>query len=318
MPPPWHPDPVGHDHGHDHHHHAPGPDADRRVLGAALALIATFMVAEVVAGLIADSLALLSDAAHMLTDAASIALALVAATLAARPATGRLTFGWGRAEVLSAAINGAALVVLALVISVDAVRRLVDPPDVEGGIVLVVGALGAVVNVGAAWLLARAQRQSLNVAGARAHVLADLYGSLAAITAGAVVVLGGSSIVDPIASLVVVALMLRSGSSLLRRAGHVLLEGAPAGLDAEEVGMAMARHEGVSEVHDLHLWEVTSGFPALAAHVMVPPDTDCHAVRRELQRLLEERFEIGHVTLQVEHGARADDAPLQIRAPSSR
>lgn len=311
---------MGHAHHPEHdHHHAPAPDADRRVLGAALALIATFMVAEVVAGLLADSLALLSDAAHMLTDAASLALALVAATLAARPVTGRMTFGWGRAEVLSAAINGAALVVLALVITIDAVRRLVDPPQVEGGIVLVVGVLGAVVNVAAAWLLARAQRQSLNVAGARAHVLADLYGSVAAITAGALVLAGTSSIVDPLASLVVVALMLRSGTALLRRAGTVLLEGAPAGLDAEQVGMAMAREPGVTEVHDLHLWEVTTGFTALAAHVMVPPDTDCHAVRRRLQAMLQERFALAHVTLQVEHGARDDDAPIQIAtAPSPR
>ena len=313
---------MAHDHHHPehghHHHHAPGPDADRRVLGAALALIATFMVAEVVAGLLAGSLALLSDAAHMLTDAASLLLALIAATLAARPVTGRMTFGWGRAEVLSAAVNGAALVVLALVISIDAARRLLDPPEVEGGIVLVVGAIGAAVNVAAAVLLARAQRQSLNVAGARAHVLADLYGSVAAISAGALVLAGASSVVDPLASLVVVALMLRSGSALLRRAGRVLLEAAPAGLDAEEVGMAMAREQGVREVHDLHLWEVTTGFPALAAHVMVPPDVDCHEVRRRLQRVVHDRFGIEHVTLQVEHGAREDAAPLQITAPSPR
>jgi cobalt-zinc-cadmium efflux system protein len=276
------------------------------VLVAALVLIATFMVVEVVAGIVAGSLALLSDAAHMLTDTAAIGLALVAATLAARPATSTLTFGWRRAEILSAAVNGAALVVLAGVLLVSAVRRLADPPEVTGAIVLVVGITGAGVNVAAAWLLSRAERRSLNVEGARAHVLADLYGSIAATTAGAAILLGASSLVDPVAALVVVGLMLRSGTRLLLDAGRVLLEATPAGLDGDEVGMAMAREPGVEEVHDLHLWEVTSGFPALAAHVMVAPDVDCHAVRRRLQLMLGERFGVDHVTLQVEHGARAN------------
>src|SRR3954468_18899858 len=288
-------------HSHEHHHHAVAPDADRRRLAVALALILGFMVVEVVAGLLADSLALLSDAAHMLTDAASLSLALVAARLAARPPSGRFTFGLGRAEILSAQINGAALLVLAGVIAIEAVQRFSQPPDVEGGVVLVVGLLGAVVNVAAAWQLARAERRSLNVEGARAHVVTDLYASLGAAAAGALVLAFGFLEADAIAALVVAALMLRTAWSLLRDSGLVLLEGTPRDLDSDAVGRALARHAGVVEVHDLHVWEVTSGFPALAAHVLVAAGDDCHGIRRELEHVLDERFGIHHTTLQVEH-----------------
>jgi cobalt-zinc-cadmium efflux system protein len=288
-------------HPHEHHHHGVSPDADRRRLAAALALILSFMVAEVVAGLVASSLALLSDAAHMLTDAGSLALALVAARLAARPPTGRFTFGLGRAEILSAQINGAALLVLAGVIAIEAVQRFSNPPDVEGGIVLVVGLLGAVVNVAAAWQLARAERRSLNVEGARAHVVTDLYASLGAALAGLIILLTGFTEADPIAALVVSALMLRSGWALVRDSVTVLLEGSPEGVRTEDVGRALAGAPGIVEVHDLHVWEVTSGFPAIAAHVLVGPGDDCHARRRELELLLADRFGIEHSTLQVEH-----------------
>jgi cobalt-zinc-cadmium efflux system protein len=292
-------------HHHDHHHHAIAPDADRRRLAIALALILGFLVAEVVAGILADSLALLSDAAHMLTDAAALALALLAARLAARPPSGRFTFGLGRAEVLSAQINGAALLLLAGVLAFEAVRRLSSPPDVEGWIVVVVGLLGAAVNIAVAWQLARAERRSLNIEGARAHVLADLYASLGAATAGAVILLTGFREADPIAALLVSALMVRSGWRLLRDASTVLLEGSPAGVRPEDVGTAIASAPGIVEVHDLHVWEVTSGFPALAAHVLVRPGDDCHGRRRELEALLEERFGIHHTTLQVDHEAEA-------------
>jgi cobalt-zinc-cadmium efflux system protein len=295
----------GHAHAHAHsghaHSHAPSADADRRWLTAALALILAFMAAEVVAGLLASSLALLSDAAHMLTDAGSLALALVAARLATRPPSSRFTFGLGRAEILSAQINGASLLVLAGVIVVEGVRRLADPPDVDGAIVVVVGLAGAAVNVGAAWCLSRAERQSLNIAGARAHVLMDLYASLGAAAAGAVVLLTGAAVADGIVALLLAALMLRSGWQLLRDSGRVLLEGAPAGIDPDAVGRALAGHRGVCEVHDLHVWEVTSGFPALAAHVLVRPGADCHGLRRDLEALVHERFGIHHTTLQVDH-----------------
>ena len=286
--------------------HAPSADADRRWLTVALALIAGFMGVEVAAGLLAGSLALLSDAAHMLTDAAAIGLALVAARLAARPAAGAFTFGFGRAEILSAQVNGAALFVLAGVIAVEGVRRLGSPPHVEGTIVIAVGAVGALVNVAAFWALSRSERQSLNVAGARAHVLADLYGSGAAIVAGVVISSGGPAQVDAVAALTVAALMLRSGWSLLHASARVLLEAAPRGIDPDEVGHALASHKGVVEVHDLHVWEVTAGFPALAAHVVVGGDDDCHGCRRELQALLRERFGIRHTTLQVDHVSWSD------------
>jgi cobalt-zinc-cadmium efflux system protein len=292
-------------HAHHHHHHAPSADADRRWLAVALALIVAFMAVEVVAGLLASSLALLSDAAHMLTDAGAIGLALVAARLAARPAAGLFTFGLGRAEILSAQINGAALLVLAGVIALEAIRRLFAPPDVDGAFVVAVGLLGAAVNVAAAGALGRAERRSLNVEGARQHVLTDLYASLSAAAAGAVVLLGGFDRADGVAALFVALLMLRSGWGLLRESGRVLLEGAPTGMDPQAIGRALATEPGVVEVHDLHVWEVTSGFPALAAHVLVRPGEDCHAVRRRMQHVLSDRFHIAHVTLQVDHAPEA-------------
>jgi cobalt-zinc-cadmium efflux system protein len=290
-----------HDHSHAGHSHAPSADADRRWLTVALLLIAGFMGVEVVAGILSGSLALLSDAAHMLTDAASIGLALVAARLVARPASGAFTFGFARAEILSAQVNGAALFVLAGVIAVEGIGRLGSPPSVAGPVVVVVGVIGAFVNIASFWALSRSERRSLNVEGARAHVLADLYGSCAAIVAGAVIAAGGPAQADAIAALTVAALMLRSGWSLLRASARVLLEAAPEGIDPDEVGFALASQAGIVEVHDLHVWEVTSGFPALAAHVMVQPDDDCHARRRELQTLLRDRFGIRHTTLQVDH-----------------
>ena len=291
-----------HGHAHAHaHSHAPAADADRRWLGVALGLILAFMAVEVVAGLLADSLALLSDAAHMLTDAGSIGLALVAARLAARPPGGRFTYGLGRAEILSAQVNGAALLVLAGVIAWEAVRRMGDPPDVEGLVVLVVGLVGAGVNVGAAWALSRAERRSLNVEGARAHVFVDLYASLGAALAGLLVLTAGLERADVVVALLVAALMVWSGFGLLRQATRVLLEASPSGIDPDAVGNALASQPGVSEVHDLHVWEVTSGFTALSAHVLVPANEDCHARRAELELLLADRFGLEHTTLQVEH-----------------
>jgi len=294
----------GHAHSHAGHAHAASADADRGKLILALGLIAGFMVVEIVAGLLAGSVALLSDAAHMVTDAGSIALALTAVRLAARPVTAGFTFGLKRAEVLSAQLNGAALLVLAAVLAWESVGRLGDPPEVEGGIVIVVGVLGAVVNVAAAWSLARAERRSLNVEGARQHVLTDLYGSLAAILAGVLVVLAGVQEADPIAALIVVALMLRSGWGLVRASSRVLLEAAPEGLDTAAIGRALCSHPGIVEVHDLHVWELTTDFPALSAHVLVAPGDDCHGRRVELERLLRERFSIAHTTLQVDHEHR--------------
>jgi cobalt-zinc-cadmium efflux system protein len=287
-------------HSHAHHHHTVAPDADRRRLAAALALILGFMVAEIVAGLIAGSLALLSDAAHMLTDAGAIALALFAARLARRPASGGFTFGFRRAEILSAQLNGATLVALAVVIVWEGVRRLGDPPEVEGLAVLAVAIVGIAVNLAATRVLAGSERRSLNVEGAFQHVLTDLFAFIATAIAGAVVLITGFSRADGIAALFVAALMLRSGYGLLRDSGRVLLEAAPPSLDPEEIGRVLAAQNHVVEVHDLHVWEVTSGFPTISAHVTVRAGCDTQAHRRELADLLRERFGISHSTLQVE------------------
>ncbi|WP_326579427.1 cation diffusion facilitator family transporter [Actinacidiphila glaucinigra] len=291
-----------HEHGHGHGHaHGVAENADRRWLGLALCLIAGFMAVEVVVGLLVGSLALLSDAAHMLTDAASIVLALVAMRLAARPARGGFTYGLKRAEILSAQANGITLLLLAAWLAYEAVRRLVSPPDVAGGPVLVTALAGVVVNIGAAWCLSRANRTSLNVEGAFQHVLNDLYAFIGTAVAGLVVLLTGFVRADAIATLVVVGLMLKAGCGLVRDSGRIFLEAAPAGLDPDEVGDRLAAHAAVTEVHDLHIWTITSGQPALSAHVLVEPGGDCHAVRRDLEHLLGADYGLTHTTLQVDH-----------------
>ncbi len=304
---------MPHDHDHDHIH-GPSRDADRRALKLALILILLFMAAEVTAGILASSLALLSDAAHMLTDAAALALALAAARLATRPAGGSMTYGLGRAEILSAQANGITLLVLSAFIIYDAITRLVSPPHVKGGVVLVVALVGIVVNLLATRILAgpsdRGQR-SLNVEGSYRHILTDLYGFIATAAAAIVILTTGFSRADPIASLVIAGLMLGAAYQLLMASGRVFMEAAPAGLDPNEIGHLLAAQPGVVEVHDLHVWEVTSGFPALSAHVVVRAGDDCHELRRALQRVLGERYHVEHTTLQVDHEA-ADQGPLQI------
>lgn len=297
----------------DHtHQHLGSREADRRSLTIALALIGTFMVGEIAAGIVASSLAVLSDAAHMLTDAGALAISLVAARLAARPARGAMTYGLGRVEILSAQANGMTLLVLGLFIIYEAITRLVSPPRVTGGLVLGVAAVGIVVNLLAAWVLrSDSQTRSLNVEGSYRHILTDLYGFIATAVAAAVILGTGFQRADPIASLVIAALMLRAAYGLLKASGRVFLEAAPAGLDPELVGPELAAQPGVVEVHDLHVWEVTSGFPALSAHVVVRSGADCHELRRQLQTLLRDRFDVRHATLQVDHEAAAQP-PLQI------
>ncbi|MBO0875177.1 MAG: cation transporter [Pseudonocardia sp.] len=277
--------------------------ADQRWLAGALGLIVAFMVGEVVVGVLAGSLALLSDAAHMLTDAASIALALWVIRLAARPATGRMTYGWKRAEVLSAQANGLTLLLLGVWLAYEAIRRLITPPGVVGGLVLAVALVGIGVNLTATWMINKANRTSLNVEGAFQHILNDLFAFIATALAGLVILLTGFTRADAIASLVVVALMVKAGIGLVRESGRIFLEAAPAGLDPDAIGVALAAHPHVAEVHDLHIWEITSGQPALSAHVLVHPGQDCHATRGDLAALLAARHHIEHVTLQVDHAA---------------
>jgi cobalt-zinc-cadmium efflux system protein len=285
---------------HAHADHA----SSRRALATALVLIVAFMAGEIVAGILAHSVALLADAGHMLTDAAALAAALVAAGLAARPARGVWTFGLGRAEILAAQGNGVTLLLVAVWIVYSGVRRLVSPPVVHGGVVLGVALAGIAVNLAATYVLARADRSSLNVRAAFLHVATDLAAFAGTAVAGALVLVTGWNRFDPIAGLLVAALMIRSSWSLLRDSGRIFLEGAPAGIDPDAVAAALLAEDEVVQVHDLHVWTVTSGFPALAAHVLVDPGVDCHAARRRLEHLLHERFDLHHTTLQVDHVAR--------------
>jgi cobalt-zinc-cadmium efflux system protein len=288
--------------GMHQHDHSPG---DRRLLALALAVLAIFMVAEVVLGIVANSLALLADAGHMLTDAAALGLALFAAWAAALPARGRWTFGFARAEILAAQANGVTLLVIGLLIVYSAIRRLIEPPDVEGGVVAVVALVGIGVNFAVLTILSGARRESLNVRGAYLHVATDLLAFVATAVAGLLIVFTGWDRFDPVASLVVAGLMLGAAFTLLRESTLIFLEGAPASALPGDVGRAIAAHDGVVETHDLHVWTVTSGFSALSAHVLVRPDADCHRIREELEQMLHERFGVEHSTLQVEHVAEA-------------
>ncbi len=335
----------------DHSHRA----ADEAALRRTLTLIAAFMVVEVVAGLLASSLALLSDAAHMLTDVAALAVSLFAARLAARPAAGAMTYGLGRAEILSAQANGLTMLVLGALIVYGAIVRLVTPPAVSGGPVLAVALAGVVVNLVAVRVLgghshgdhahsghthddhvhddhphddhphsgppdsehspddegAHSHRRSLNIEGSYRHIATDLFGFIATAIAAAVIIATGFSRADAIASLLIAMLLLHGGYGLVKSSIMVFMEAAPAGLDPIQIGNTLAAQSGVAEVHDLHVWEVTSGFPTLSAHVVVDAGHDCHEVRRTLTRLLEDQFDVQHSTLQVEH-ARAAQPPMQI------
>jgi cobalt-zinc-cadmium efflux system protein len=300
-----------------HDHVNASREADRRVLTIALGLIVGFMAIEVVAGALASSLAVLSDAAHMLTDAGALAMSLVAARLASRPAQGSWTYGLGRAEIVSAQANGVTLLVLALLIVYEAIVHLSSPPSVDGTVVLAIAAAGVAVNLLAVRVLAHGSGgdRSLNVEGSYRHIVTDLYGFVATAIAGIVILATGFDRADAIASLLIAALMLHAAYALLRASGRVFMEAAPAGLDPERIGRELAGESGVVEVHDLHVWEVTSGFPALSAHVVVRSGADCHELRRVLQRVLAERFGIRHTTLQVDHEA-APQPPLQIEIPA--
>ena len=260
---------------------------------------------EIVAGTIGHSLALLADAGHLFTDAAALAFALVASAMAARPAAGRWTFGYSRLEILAAQANGITLGLIALWVIWSAVHRLVTPHDVRGGLVLVVALGGVAASIAASLVLAPASRESLNVRGAFLHVLTDVAAFGAAALAGGLILATGWDRFDPIASLAVAALMLWSSAQLLRESTFIFLERAPRDADPDAIGRALVAEQHVVEVHDLHVWTVTSGFPALSAHVLVTPGADCHAARRRLESMLSERFGLTHTTLQVEHAEPA-------------
>ena len=300
---------AGHGHGHGHGHgRGAGAQADKKLLSGALALIVGFMIAEVIVGVAAGSLALVTDAAHMLTDAIAIALALLAIRLAAKPPAGGFTYGFKRVEILSAQANGITLLLLAVYFVYEAVNRLIHPPEVKGALVLITGVAGIVVNLFATWLISKANRSSLNVEGAFQHILNDLFAFVATAIAGLVVLLTGFARADAIAAFVVAVLMLKAGVSLVRDSGRIFLEAAPAAIDPQALGAELCAVPGVVEVHDLHVWEITSGEPAASAHILVAEGLDCHQIRVRIEQLLAERHHLTHSTLQVDHaGAEAPE-----------
>ncbi len=276
----------------------------------ALAINAGLLAAEAIGGVLTGSLALLADAGHLLSDVGSIVLALIAARLAALPAAGRRTFGYQRSEVLAALVNGLLLVAVSVGIAIAAAGRFSDPPAIAGAGVLVLGLLGLAGNLAATLVLARGQRQDINLEGVLRHSFADALGSVGVVFAGAFVLLGGSPIVDPIVGLLIALLILASSWRLIKEPFDVLMEAAPADLDVDALGAALCEEEGVRSVHDLHAWTVTAGFGAVAAHVVVSSDCDRDLVRRRLELTLRERFEIEHTTLQMEE--EAEQALLRV------
>jgi len=298
----------GHSGGHDHGHGI-SENADRRYLVIALALLIAFMITEVIVAFVSGSLALLSDAGHMLTDVGAIGASLWAMNLAARPAAGSWTFGWKRAEILSAAVNGITLLVVSGIVGFEAIRRLIHPPTVDGAPVLVVALIGVVVNIVGAWVLAKANRTSLNVEGAYQHILTDLYGFVGTVVAAVVILTTGYARADAIASLIVVALMLKAARGLLKDSGRVLLEAAPEGIDLAQVRSHLLESDHVHDVHDLHVWTVTSNLPTLSAHVVIDDScfNDGHAPQLldELQSCLVGHFDVEHSTFQLEPAAHS-------------
>lgn len=307
-----------HDHGHadgHSHSHSVSADADQRLLGAALGLLLAFMVGEVVVAIAADSLALLSDAGHMLSDVGAIAVALAVIRLAARPAVGAWTFGWKRAEILSALGNGVTLLVVAALVTFEAVRRLTTAhSEVRGGPVLAVALVGIVVNLAATWLLARANRSSLNVEGAYRHILTDLYGFVGTAIAAIVIMATGWAKADAIASLAVAALMVHAAWGLLAQSARVLMEVAPAHLALEEIRAHLLEVDHVLEVHDLHVWAVASDLPTLSAHLVA--DDSCFGdghtpgILDQVQECLGGHFDITHSTFQIEPRDHAEHEGL--------
>ena len=291
---------AGHSHEHSHEGYGRG-NADRRALTLVFGLTTAFLVAEVIGGLLTGSLALLADAGHMASDSAAIGLSLFAFWLSQRPATPNRSFGYRRAEILAALFNGMTLVAISIWIFVEAYRRFQSPPEILGGWMMAVAVLGLIVNIAGATILARSEGESLNLQGALRHVIADVLGSVGAIVASLVIILTGWVYADPIISALIGVLVLGSSWTLLRDSVDILLERAPRGLDVERVGRGMVEVEGVEEVHDLHVWEITSGFPALAAHVLVGRERNCHDRRRELEKVLYREFGIEHTTLQMDH-----------------
>lgn len=314
---------MAHSHSEEHSHgsgggHDHGAGTNKKALAVVLAFTITYMFAEIIGGLITGSLALLADAAHMLSDNVALGLALFAFWLAAKPPTPNRSFGYKRAEILAVLFNGITIVAVSIWIFYEAYNRFQDPPEVLGGWMMIVAVIGLVVNLAGTLILTRSAGENLNMQGALRHVLADLLGSIGVIAAALVILLTGWSYADPIISVFIGVLVLFSSWKLLRESVNILLESSPPGIDAAEVGKSMAGVEGVKEVHDLHIWMVTSGFPALSAHVLVGTDENCHARRRDLEEMLAHEYGIEHTTLQVDHAGDHAAGNEKLLFPKSR
>lgn len=311
---------MGHSHSHSSNggQEGQGQGANKKALAVVLAFTTTYMFAEVIGGLLTGSLALLADAAHMLSDNIALGLALFAFWLADKPPTPNRSFGYKRAEILAALFNGVTIVAVSIWIFYEAYGRFQNPPEVLGGWMMVVAVIGLVVNLAGTLILTRSAGENLNMQGALRHVLADLLGSIGVIVAALVIVVTGWRYADPIISVFIAVLILFSSWKLLRESVNILLESSPPGIDAEEVGREMAGVEGVKEVHDLHIWMVTSGFPALSAHVLVGKDENCHQKRRDLEAMLDDEFDIDHTTLQVDHAGDHEASNEELLFPKSR
>lgn len=293
----------GHEH-HHHHHHGHGHGSERALLWG-LSLTLGFAAVEAIGGWLAGSLALLSDAAHMLSDATALGLAALAARFARLPPSPRHSYGLVRAEVIAALFNGVFMLLVIAGIAWHALARLRDPTPVDSGLVIAIAAAGMLVNVAIIWLLHRGE-QNLNVRGAMIHVIGDLLGSVAALVSGLVILYTGWMPIDPLLSFLICALVLFSCLRLLRDVLHVIMEGVPRHLELPEVGRAMARVDGVREIHDLHIWTVSSGLNVLSAHVVIDDMTRWEAILEAMRRLLHDRYGLEHVTLQPEPALRVN------------
>lgn len=286
---------MGHEHDHHHGHHA-----NKKALLWSFLLIASFMIVEVIGGLLTNSLALLSDAGHMLSDAAALGLSLFAFQYGERTATQTKTYGYKRFEILAAFLNGITLLLISIYIFWEAYQRFLEPPNVDGTM-MIIAIIGFVVNVVVAWILMRGDtEENLNLRSALLHVFGDLLGSVGAIIAGVLILLFNWNIADPVASVIVAILILISGWRVTRDSFHVLMEGKPHDMDIDKIEHDLLALRGVKQVHDLHVWSITSDFPALSCHLIVEQEIDRDLLLQEASTLLHRQFHLDHTTIQIE------------------
>lgn len=293
---------MGHHHGHSHgHNHSHGHTGNKKALFFSFLLIASFMIVEVVGGILTNSLALLSDAGHMLSDAAALGLSLFAIKLGERKASASKTYGYKRFEIIAAALNGLTLIVISVYIFYEAYQRFWNPPEVLSGGMLIISSIGLLVNIVAAWILMRGDKEeNLNVRSAFLHVIGDMLGSVGAIIAALLMLFFGWGIADPIASVIVAILILISGWRVTKESFHILMEGTPANLEMDKVKSSLLKIPAVADVHDMHIWSITSGMPMLSCHMVIEGGAVHDTILHRAQTILHDDFEIEHSTIQIE------------------